>query len=68
MLSPVVSGALAAGRPVDALESTLLAHGLPRPENRQAADEVEAEVQAEMARRFPGLLERAVTTASPQAG
>jgi pseudouridine-5'-phosphate glycosidase len=29
-----------------ALESTLLAHGLPRPDNRSAADEVEAAVRA----------------------
>jgi pseudouridine-5'-phosphate glycosidase len=41
-----VAAALAGGRPVVALESTLLAHGLPRPENRQAADDVEAAVRA----------------------
>ncbi|MEU2347914.1 pseudouridine-5'-phosphate glycosidase [Modestobacter sp. NPDC049651] len=45
VLSPDVADALAAGRPVVALESTLLAHGLPRPENRAAADEVEAAVR-----------------------
>jgi pseudouridine-5'-phosphate glycosidase len=45
-LSPEVAGALAAGRPVVALESTLLAHGLPRPDNRAAADRVEAAVRA----------------------
>ena len=45
-LSPEVAAALAEGRPVVALESTLLAHGLPRPENRQAADDVEAAVRA----------------------
>jgi pseudouridylate synthase len=44
--SPEVAEALAAGRPVVALESTLLAHGLPRPDNRAAADEVEAAVRA----------------------
>ena len=38
--------ALSAGRPVVALESTLLAHGLPRPDNRAAADDVEAAVRA----------------------
>ena len=37
--------ALADGRPVVALESTLLAHGLPRPDNRAAADDVEAAVR-----------------------
>jgi len=45
-LSPEVANALAAGRPVVALESTLLAHGLPRPDNRAAADDVEAAVRA----------------------
>ncbi|MGY1711573.1 pseudouridine-5'-phosphate glycosidase [Geodermatophilus sp. SYSU D00758] len=45
-LSPEVAEALGSGRPVVALESTLLAHGLPRPDNRAAADEVEAAVRA----------------------
>jgi pseudouridine-5'-phosphate glycosidase len=46
VLSPQVAEALDAGRPVVALESTLLAHGLPRPDNRAAADAVEAAVRA----------------------
>jgi pseudouridylate synthase len=46
VLSPEVAAALGTGRPVVALESTLLAHGLPRPDNRAAADEVEAAVRA----------------------
>lgn len=45
-LSPEVAGALDTGAPVVALESTLLAHGLPRPDNRAAADDVEAAVRA----------------------
>ncbi len=45
-MSPEVAEALSAGRPVVALESTLLAHGLPRPDNRAAADEVEAAVRS----------------------
>jgi pseudouridine-5'-phosphate glycosidase len=45
-LSPEVADALGTGRPVVALESTLLAHGLPRPDNRAAADAVEAAVRA----------------------
>jgi pseudouridine-5'-phosphate glycosidase len=45
-LSPEVADALAAGGPVVALESTLLAHGLPRPDNRKAADDIEAAVRA----------------------
>jgi pseudouridine-5'-phosphate glycosidase len=46
VLSAEVAAALAAGGPVVALESTLLAHGLPRPDSRAAADEVEAAVRA----------------------
>ena len=46
VLSPEVANALRDGRPVVALESTLLAHGLPRPDNRAAADEVEDAVRA----------------------
>jgi pseudouridylate synthase len=44
--SAEVADALAAGRPVVALESTLLAHGLPAPQNRAAAEELEAAVRA----------------------
>jgi pseudouridine-5'-phosphate glycosidase len=43
--SPEVADALAAGRPVVALESTLIAHGLPRPTNLQTAREAEAAVR-----------------------
>ena len=46
VLSTEVEDALRSGAPVVALESTLLAHGLPRPDNRAAADEVEAAVRA----------------------
>ena len=41
-LSAEVSQALEAGRPVVALESTIIAHGLPRPANLEAAKEFEA--------------------------
>lgn len=41
-----VAAALEQGRPVVALESTVLAHGLPRPRNRAVADELEAAVRA----------------------
>nr|WP_312860216.1 pseudouridine-5'-phosphate glycosidase [Pseudonocardia bannensis] len=44
--SPDVAAALADGRGVVALESTLLAHGLPAPQNRAAAEELEAAVRA----------------------
>jgi pseudouridine-5'-phosphate glycosidase len=40
-LSPEVSEALAAGKPVVALESTIISHGLPRPRNLEAAKEFE---------------------------
>jgi pseudouridylate synthase len=42
-----VSDALDAGRPVVALESTLIAHGLPRPDNARVAGEIEDAVRAE---------------------
>jgi pseudouridine-5'-phosphate glycosidase len=41
-----VAGALADGRPVVALESTLLAHGLPAPDNHRVACELERVVRA----------------------
>ncbi len=40
-LSPDVAEALAEGRPVVALESTIISHGLPRPDNLVAAREFE---------------------------
>lgn len=40
-LAPEVSAALAAHKPVVALESTIISHGLPRPSNLQVAREVE---------------------------
>jgi pseudouridylate synthase len=43
---PDVAAALAERRPVVALESTLLAHGLPRPDNRRVAGEAAAAVRA----------------------
>ncbi|MBV9326538.1 MAG: pseudouridine-5'-phosphate glycosidase [Chloroflexi bacterium] len=46
-LRPEVAEALASGQPVVALESTLIAHGLPRPENLSLAHELEAIVRAE---------------------
>lgn len=41
-----VAAAIAAGQPVVALESTIIAHGLPRPDNLHVAREVEATVRA----------------------
>jgi pseudouridine-5'-phosphate glycosidase len=45
--TPEVEEALGAGRPVVALESTLIAHGLPRPENLQVALGIEEVVREE---------------------
>jgi pseudouridylate synthase len=38
-VSPQVREALQAGKPVVALESTIVSHGLPRPGNHDAARE-----------------------------
>lgn len=40
-VSPAVAAALAENRPVVALESTIISHGLPRPRNYAAAVEFE---------------------------
>jgi pseudouridine-5'-phosphate glycosidase len=45
LIAPEVAEALAGGRPVVALESTLISHGLPRPRNLAVAHEVEAAVR-----------------------
>lgn len=45
-LAPEVADALAAGGPVVALESTIIAHGLPYPDNLAVARELEAAVRA----------------------
>ncbi len=45
LLHPEVAGALAEGRPVVALESTIIAHGMPFPENLETARSVEAIVR-----------------------
>ena len=45
--SPEVAAAQAEGRPVVALESTIVTHGLPWPQNLETARAVEAAVRAE---------------------
>jgi pseudouridine-5'-phosphate glycosidase len=45
-LHPEVAEAVQHGLPVVALESTIIAHGLPRPDNLRVAREVEAAVRA----------------------
>ena len=46
-LHPDVAAALAAGAPVVALESTIISHGMPWPQNAETALAVEAEVRAQ---------------------
>jgi pseudouridylate synthase len=45
-VAPIVAEALLAGHPVVALESTLISHGLPYPQNLQVATDAEAAVRA----------------------
>jgi len=46
-VAPEVASALADGRPVVALETTLVTHGLPRPDGLAVAGELEATVRGE---------------------
>jgi pseudouridine-5'-phosphate glycosidase len=46
LITPEVADALADGRGVVALESTIISHGLPRPDNLRIAREIEAAVRA----------------------
>ena len=45
IVSPEVADALAAGRPVVALESTIITHGMPFPQNLEMARNVEAVIR-----------------------
>ena len=45
LIHPEVTAALAERRPVVALESTIISHGLPRPDNLRIAREIEAAVR-----------------------
>lgn len=46
LIAPEVAEALAVGAPVVALESTLISHGLPRPDNLEVAARIEIAVRA----------------------
>jgi pseudouridylate synthase len=46
LIHPEVADALATRRPVVALESTIISHGLPRPDNLRIAREIEAAVRS----------------------
>ncbi|MGY3200994.1 pseudouridine-5'-phosphate glycosidase [Streptomyces sp. TE5632] len=63
-VSEEVREAIAARRPVVALESTIIAHGLPRPRNLRVATELEAAVRQEGA--VPATI--AVLDGRPQVG
>ena len=45
-IAPEVQTALAQGQAVVALESTIISHGMPFPQNVETALQVEAEVRA----------------------
>jgi pseudouridine-5'-phosphate glycosidase len=47
VVQPQLAAALAAGRPAVALESTLIAHGLPRPDNLAVAERIEGVARSE---------------------
>ncbi len=44
-IAPEIAGALAENRPVVALESTIISHGMPYPQNVETAHQVEAAVR-----------------------
>jgi pseudouridine-5'-phosphate glycosidase len=46
-IAPEVSAALTAGRPVVALESTIISHGMPYPQNLEMAQRVEGIIREE---------------------
>lgn len=46
LIHPEVAQAIATGEPVVALESTIISHGLPRPENLRVAREIESVVRS----------------------
>jgi pseudouridine-5'-phosphate glycosidase len=46
-LSPEIESAISANKPIVALESTVIAHGLPRPQNLELARKLEQIVRAE---------------------
>ncbi|MDD6042672.1 MAG: pseudouridine-5'-phosphate glycosidase [Eubacteriaceae bacterium] len=46
-ITPEIQEAIAAGKPVVALESTILSHGMPYPENLEFAHKVEEIIRAE---------------------
>ena len=58
-IKPEVAEALRAGKPVVALESTIISHGMPYPQNVETALRVEQVIRAEGA--VPATIRRAET-------
>ena len=52
VVAPEVKAALEAGKPVVALESTIISHGMPYPKNVETALEVEKQRAARLVRSF----------------
>ena len=67
-VSPRVRAALSAGAPVVALESTIIAHGMPWPANLACAREVEAVVRARGAEPATVAVVRGALTVGCEAG
>ena len=61
-IAPEVAEALAAGKPVVALESTIISHGMPYPQNVETALKVEQIIRGSR-RAFPR--KRSTTSAAP---
>ena len=51
-VNPEVAEALAAGKPVVALESTIISHGMPYPQNVETALQVEQIIRAAFSYSF----------------
>ena len=68
MVGAEVARALREGAPVVALESTIISHGMPFPQNLATAQEVEAIVrQGALRHKVPGSIAFASTSAALQA-
>jgi pseudouridylate synthase len=50
--APEVLAARAEGRPIVALESTIITHGMPFPDNQIMAKRVEQDLRADLVRPF----------------
>ena len=61
-IQPEIAEAIAAGKPVVALESTILSHGMPFPENMEFAHNVEKIIRAEGAIPATTAIRRAMST------